>query len=123
MSGNVIIHIPYDWYVADKTTGKRSGVTSFNMGVILHAYQVGHGIHLATETRSYVLLPPYAETDEGKKYLEAFKLNFPIFPYYRDYHVYEKIINIGERMDAFENKFAAIMNYLENIMTHIDGKN
>ena len=120
MSGNIVIHIPYDWYTIDKTTGGRSGVTSFNMGTIVHAYQVDCGIHLTTETRSYVLHPPYEKTDEGRKYLEAFKLNFPVFPYYRDYHVYESIINICERMDALENKFTAIMDYLEKINHRID---
>lgn len=121
MSGDDVIRIPTRWknYHDGKYTAV--GGSLFRLGSVVFARERDTRISLHTETKSYELYPP--NTDEGRNQIEAFKLNFLQFPYYRDYHVYENIIDINARInemntriDSIENKFITMISHLESIM-------
>lgn len=60
---------------------------------------------------------------------EEIKLNFPRFPYYRDYHIYENVVDMNTRIneisaciDSIEKKFITMISHLESIMICIGSR-
>lgn len=128
MSGNTFINIPFEWTVVDKINEKKINMSSVKLGSVEYAYSNNYVITLCTETKSFTLYPP--NTELGRRQIEAFKLHFPQFPYYRDYYTHETVINIENKLDTIidhlknmearvntvENKFIDIISHLESIM-------
>lgn len=127
MSGDNVIYVPFGWDEYRKGKFTAVGGSSFRLGIIVYTCQRGTRILLRTESKSYELHPP--NTDEGRNQIEAFKLNFPRFPYYRNYHMYENVIDINTRVnemnvriDSIENKFITMISHLESIMICIGSR-
>lgn len=121
MSGDNVIYVPFGWEEYREGKYVAAGGSSFRLGVVVYAIQKGTRILLRTESKSYELHSP--NTDERRNQIEAFKLNFPRFPYYRDHHTYENVIDINTRInemsariDSIENKFITMISHLESIM-------
>lgn len=125
MSADKVIHVPFEWKSYRGENCERVAVSiSFRLGDVTNARQDGIYILLNTESDSYTLYPP--NNDEGRMQIEAFKLNFPKFPYYRNHRIYENIVNmdknINNRIDILESKFITIISHLESIMICIGSR-